>query len=388
VGGLSTIARISHESRFELAADYADFNPLNPRLIAVSGEKEMDTKWLDLIVKSHGVIPCPDLNRIMSFFADELKFREDAILGADNPIAAVMSGHGVRVCLSQVPAEKLKGDGAWFDVVDGQVRPALPDLRSSTSVTQFCDDETEWHPGRVAEMFYRDLIRDRQGGRFIASQIRVVKGGEVSDAVHFHCVRLQIIYCYKGWVRVVYEDQGLPVVMHAGDCVLQPPEIRHRVLECSDAMEVIEIACPAVHWTFYDHEPSLDSNTVNQKRLFSGQQFVHHKASTTTWRQEEAHLAGFESRDLGIEKATRGIASANVVRPSGATESPRHTHNGELLFIFILKGKLTLKCDARDPDRLSAGDSFVVRPDQWYELKECSNDLEFLQVAVPRHLPK
>jgi quercetin dioxygenase-like cupin family protein len=129
----------------------------------------------------------------------------------------------------------------------------------------------------------------------------------------------------------------------------------------------------------------LDTNTVNQKRLFGGQQFVHHKASTATWRQQEAHLAGFESRDLGIKKATRGIASANVVRPSSATESPRYSHNGELLFIFVLKGKLTLESDARDPDQLGAGGSFVVRRNQWYELKECSNDLEFLQVAVHAH---
>jgi quercetin dioxygenase-like cupin family protein len=40
-----------------------------------------------------------------------------------------------------------------------------------------------------------------------------------------------MIYCHRGWVRVVYEDQGEPFVMHPGDCVLQPPGIRHRVLE-------------------------------------------------------------------------------------------------------------------------------------------------------------
>jgi quercetin dioxygenase-like cupin family protein len=351
---------------------------------AVKGRQEMHAKWLNLIQKADAVIPCPNLNRAISFFTDELKFREDAILGADNPVAAVMSGNGVRVCLSKVPAEELMADRSWFDVVDGQLRPRLPDLRSSTSVTQFSDDETKWHPGRVAEMFYRDLIPDRKGGRFIASQIRVIKGGKVSDAVHFHCVGLQIIYCYKGWVRVEYEDQGPPVVMHSGDCVLQPPEIRHRVLECSDGMEVIEIASPAVHWTFYDHEGSLlDTNTRNQKRLFDGQQFVHHQASTATWRAQEAHLAGFESRDLGIERVTAGIASATVVRPSSATESPRYSHKGDLLFVFVLKGKLMLKRDARDPDQLSAGASFVVRRDQWFELRECSTDLEFLQVAVP-----
>ena len=51
----------------------------------------------------------------------------------------------------------------------------------------------------------------------------------------------------RGWVRLVYEDQGEPFVLKAGDLVLQPPEIRHRVLESSTGLEVVEIASPAVH---------------------------------------------------------------------------------------------------------------------------------------------
>ena len=53
-----------------------------------------------------------------------------------------------------------------------------------------------------------------------------------------------MIYVRRGWVRVVYEDQGEPFVMHEGDLVLQPPEIRHRVLESSPGLEVIEIGAP------------------------------------------------------------------------------------------------------------------------------------------------
>ena len=48
----------------------------------------------------------------------------------------------------------------------------------------------------------------------------------------------------RGWVRVVYEDQGEPFVMEAGDLVLQPPGIRHRVLESSPGLEVVEITLP------------------------------------------------------------------------------------------------------------------------------------------------
>ena len=82
-----------------------------------------------------------------------------------------------------------------------------------------------------AGMIYRDLLPDRQGGRFIASHITIPDGGPVPDYVHHHDVRFQVIHCVRGWVDVVYEDQGPPFRMHAGDTVLQPPHIRHRVLE-------------------------------------------------------------------------------------------------------------------------------------------------------------
>src|SRR6185436_13024852 len=109
-----------------------------------------------------------------------------------------------------------------------------------------------WTRGR-AGMRYRDLIPGRQGGRFIASHIAIPEGGPVADYVHHHFVRVQLIYCHRGWVRVVYEDQGAPFMLEAGDCVLQPPGIRHRVLESSVGLEVIEIGSPAVHETFADH---------------------------------------------------------------------------------------------------------------------------------------
>ena len=46
-------------------------------------------------------------------------------------------------------------------------------------------------------MRYRDLI-PRLGGRFIASHILIDQGGPVSDYVHFHSVRFQMIYCHNG----------------------------------------------------------------------------------------------------------------------------------------------------------------------------------------------
>ncbi|MBV8757193.1 MAG: hypothetical protein JO257_07965 [Deltaproteobacteria bacterium] len=128
-----------------------------------------------------------------------------------------------------------------------------------------------WHRGR-AGMDYRDLVPDRRGGALIASHIRIVNGGPVADYVHYHDIRVQLIYCLRGWVRLVYEDQGEPFVMSAGECVVQPPQIRHRVLECSDGLEVIEVTAPAVHATHVDHDLALP--TPRRDRVWAGQRFA------------------------------------------------------------------------------------------------------------------
>ncbi|MGB4989659.1 MAG: cupin domain-containing protein, partial [Pyrinomonadaceae bacterium] len=135
----------------------------------------------------------------------------------------------------------------------------------------------DWITGR-AGMEYRDLIPDRMDGEVIASHIRLTKGGEVPDYVHYHKVDFQLIRCLKGRIKVVYEDQGEPFWLEPGDYVIQPPEIRHRVLECTEGSEVMEISIPAEHETWIDHEMTLPTRTVNPERLFSGQRFVHHLA--------------------------------------------------------------------------------------------------------------
>lgn len=77
------------------------------------------------------------------------------------------------------------------------------------------------------------------------------------DYVHFHAIRFHAIFCRAGCVRVAYESQGAALVMQPGECVLQPPRIRHRVLESSADAEVIEIAAPAEHITLADRSVTL-----------------------------------------------------------------------------------------------------------------------------------
>ena len=185
-------------------------------------------------------------------------------------------------------------------------------------------------------MHYRDLLPDRLGGAIIASHIRIAEAGPVADMVHFHTVGFQLIFCHRGWVRLVYEDQGPPFVLGAGDCVIQPPEIRHRVLEASAGVEVIEIGVPAEHLTSVDHEMELPTPHFRPEREFQGTKFVLHREAEATW--DPWRIPGFEMRETGIGAATGGVAGVQVARRVPGEAIPATRHDTDILFGFLRAG--------------------------------------------------
>ena len=113
-------------------------------------------------------------------------YRLEMIMPADSPRTALLSKDGEIVHLHTVatPTEQ------EFAIDDG----------GSLFVSRL--GESSWVTGR-AGMIYRELIPGRFGGRIAASHIRLLEGGEVSDYVHYHKIRFQVIYCIRGRIRVV-----------------------------------------------------------------------------------------------------------------------------------------------------------------------------------------
>jgi quercetin dioxygenase-like cupin family protein len=230
-------------------------------------------------------------------------------------------------------------------------------------------------PGRGrAGMLYRDLIPSRLGGRYIASHITIPDGGPVADWVHYHRIALQMIFVRRGWVRVVYEGQGAPFVMTEGDLVLQPPEIRHRVLESSAGLEVVEISAPSFHETFADHDMALPSGE-RPERVYSGQRFLHHVAAETPWTPFNVA----EAQETAITSATAGLCDVRTIRPGGASTIGFAPHDGELLFGFVLDGSASL-----NGNPLEAADAFVMQPGEPWTLGGMSADFRLLQVTTAR----
>ncbi|MDM7969971.1 MAG: cupin domain-containing protein [Paracoccaceae bacterium] len=339
-----------------------------------------------------------DLTGDIGFFTKALGFRMDMIYPADDPAVAVFSGHGLRVrlergtgasgrlrLLSDTPdqigggARSLTAPGGTTVEIDELNPPLVLPGTLHSFVVRCLADQAPWVIGR-AGMHYRDLIPDRLGGSIIASHIRIPDGGPVPDMVHYHKVGFQLIFCIKGWVDVVYEDQGPPIRLTAGDCFIQPPEIRHRVLEASDGIEVIEIGVPAEHVTAIDHDMILPTPHLRPDRAWQGQRFVHHVAQGADWHP--FRIPGFIARDTTIAANTQAVAGVQVARPDGGA-TMWTWHDSDILFTFVMQGGMLLEGEGRDPFALQAGDAFVIPPGMKTRYSDATPDLELLEVALP-----
>jgi len=333
-------------------------------------------------------IGCEDLAPALEVFVGRLGFRIETIFPADDPKVATLSGHGLRLRLAPGgdpgvirmagAGEPLTApNGTRIEFVDPDPPLEVPPLQPQFIVTR-AGEGPAGGAGR-AGMLYRDLIPGRLGGRFIASHISIPTGGPVADWVHFHKIRFQMLVCRRGWVRLVYEDQGEPFLFKAGDCVLQPPRIRHRVQESSDAFEVMEIGCPALHETLADHEMALPTATLARDRDFGGQRFLHAVAAETPWTPHG--VPGFEARETGMAAATGGLADVRAIRPAGARGFSAQPHDGEFFFGFVLEGSATLDCQGAHA--LGPTDAFVIPAGETWGLSDASDDLQLLEVMLP-----
>ncbi|MGR3503632.1 cupin domain-containing protein [Pseudaestuariivita sp.] len=349
-------------------------------------------------IRAEVLLPTCDLSADLPFFTKRFGFRLMEIFPADDPRVALLSGYGLRLRLDQsldaAPGVlRLLGDEPAL-LADGETNltspggthveiaalhpPVHQPQTAHSLVVRRLADNAPWVVGR-AGMHYRDLIPDRLGGSIIASHIRIPGGGPVPDMVHYHSVGFQLIFCIKGWVDLVYEDQGTPFRLHAGNCVIQPPEIRHRVLYASDDIEVIEIGVPAEHITTIDHEMELPTDRVAPERTFDGQRFVHFKADSTPW--QAARLSGFETQDTGINVNTNQVAQVTVLRPDGDATNAT-AHDADILFTYVMAGRMQLRTDEAQ-HTLEAGDAFVLPPGHPAHYAAVSDDLRLLEVSLP-----
>lgn len=307
------------------------------------------------------VVPSDDLSADIKAYEDR-GFRLDVIYPADDPRTAVLTGHELTLRL---------------DTRAVVTRPAAATVEFADAFVYTRGGD--WGEGRAA-MQYRDLIPDRHGGHVIASHIRIPEPGPVPDYVHHHDLAFQIIFVRRGRVQVIYEDQGDAFWMEEGDVVLQPPHIRHRVLASEGGLEVIEVASPAEHPTFVEHEITLPTAAIDAERDFGGQRFCFDRAAEATWE----HVGeGWEQRVSAIGAATNGVGSVCVLRASGSGGAVDQVHDGTLCLLSVLDGSCTLDLNPSvGVHELTTGDTVAVPTGSTWTLLEAEPGTTVLHVAM------
>jgi hypothetical protein len=107
--------------------------------------------------------------------------------------------------------------------------------------------DTSFEEGLRRYANYRDLgMKDATSGMVQAHVVQFVppcRPEEVSK-LHYHEVDFQMVYVLNGWIKTQMEGQD-GIVMRTGSCWIQPPRIKHKVLDYSDDCQVLEIVLPA-----------------------------------------------------------------------------------------------------------------------------------------------
>jgi len=339
--------------------------------------------------RGFSVMPSQDLLADIAFYTQELDLKLLSIYPSGNARYAELSGMGLSLLLdtdyrgepgrllikTELAAHKPVVSPSGTEIVWQQIRPEHAQSLDSHCAEICTLRGSPWATGS-AGTHIRDLIPSRLGGGLIASHIRIPNGGPVADRVHYHTTEFQLVICIQGWISLAYEDQGDPIILKPGDCVLQPPHIRHKVLETSNGLEVIEISTPSEHVSAIDNDLHLPMSRVNTHRLFHGQRFCHFQQSGAQWKPHR--VPGFAAADTGVMQASVGVAGASLLKASGTVRTYSTQHSANALFSYVLAGSIRI-----NKQLLVAGDAFTLPPGVAYTVGDISTDLAMLELSLP-----
>ena len=152
--------------------------------------------------------------------------------------------------IARVPAARRASARRVRAAMPPRRKVAAPRLKAAAPVQRFTVshlNEADYkQDGLRTYALYRDLgIAAATGGLCQAHVIRLLS--PCTDEVrkrHSHEPELQLVYVLQGWVKNEFEGEGVQM-MSAGSCWLQPPGIKHTVLDYSADAELLEIIVPA-----------------------------------------------------------------------------------------------------------------------------------------------
>jgi quercetin dioxygenase-like cupin family protein len=91
-------------------------------------------------------------------------------------------------------------------------------------------------------------------------------------------------------------------------------------------------------------------------------------------------------RDLGLAKATNGMAQAHIIRmvpPCTDEVRQRHFHVTQLQYAYILRGWMKLEVEGRGPMVAKEGTFFMLPQNIRHTVLDYSDDCEMMEVIMP-----
>ena len=123
-------------------------------------------------------------------------------------------------------------------------------------------------------------------------------------------------------------------------------------------------------------------------QLWSGQAFcVNHADGSGTFKSNFTGglRAFFEYRNLGVDDATQGKYSANVIRavPGRHAEPAWHIHHLDFQMIYILQGWVTFEYEGQGEVTFRPGSAALQPPGIRHREIRHSDDLELIEITSP-----
>jgi hypothetical protein len=108
-------------------------------------------------------------------------------------------------------------------------------------------------------------------------------------------------------------------------------------------------------------------------------------------REEDFKADGLRSyahyRDLGVAKASQGLAQAHVIRLIGpcnpAEVSKLHFHDVEFQMVYVLKGWVKTYMEGQGETLMKQGSAWTQPPRLKHLIMDYSDDVELLEVILP-----
>ena len=123
-------------------------------------------------------------------------------------------------------------------------------------------------------------------------------------------------------------------------------------------------------------------------QLWNGQAFcVSHADGSGTFKSNFTGglRAFFEYRNLGVDDATQGKYSANVIRavPGRHAEPAWHIHQLDFQMIYILQGWVTFEYEGQGEVTFRPGSAALQPPGIRHREIRHSDDLELIEITSP-----